>query len=408
MRSQFDSKTLADLGGIMPNYKYLIIGGGMTSDAAVAGIRKVDPTGSIGMISAESHPPYNRPPLSKGLWKGKPLESIYRQTSTANAQIHLGRMVDSIDTHSKQVIDDQGQKYGYQKLLLATGASPRELPYGKDEIIYYRTLDDFQRLQKLSEKSGRFAVIGGGFIGSELASALTDHKQEVVMVFPEKGIGALIFPPDLASFLNDFYRQKGIDVLAEELVSDIERRGDELALKLKSGREILVDHVVAGIGILPNISLAEGAGIEVDNGILVDKYMQTNQPDIYAAGDVANIYNPVLEMRLRVEHEDNALTSGQAAGRNMAGEAVPYDHLSSFYSDLFDLGYEAVGELNPNLETFSDWQEPFNKGVVYYLDEGRVRGVLLWNVWDQVDQARELIADPGPFSPGNLKGRLPK
>jgi NADPH-dependent 2,4-dienoyl-CoA reductase/sulfur reductase-like enzyme len=217
----------------------------------------------------------------------------------------------------------------------------------------------------------------------------------------------LIFPPDLASFLNDFYRQKGVDVLAEELVSDIERRGNELALKLKSGQEVLVDHVVAGIGILPNISLAEDADIEVDNGILVDKYMQTNQPDIYAAGDVANFYNPILDMLLRVEHEDNALTSGQIAGRNMAGEAVPYVHLSSFYSDLFELGYEAVGELNPDLETFSDWTESFTKGVVYYLDEGRVRGVLLWNVWDQVEMARELISDPGPFTPQDLKGRLP-
>ena len=392
----------------MPNYTYLIIGGGMTSDAAVAGIREVDPSGSIGLISAETHPPYNRPPLSKGLWKGKPLESIYRQTSKMNAEIHLGRIVKSIDNHSKQVKDDQGQSYGYQKLLLATGASPRELPYGKDEIIYFRTLDDFQHLQKLSEKSGRFAVIGGGFIGSELASALADHKQEVVMIFPEKGIGALIFPPDLAIFLNDFYRQKGVDIQAEELVSDVERRGNELALKLKSGREILVDHVVAGIGIQPNISLAEDSDIEVDNGILIDKYMQTNQADISAAGDVANFYNPVLDMRLRVEHEDNALTSGEIAGRNMAGEAVAYDHLSSFYSDLFELGYEAVGELNPNLETFSDWQEPFNKGVVYYLNEGRVRGVLLWNVWDQVDPARELITEPGPFSPEDLKGRLPK
>ena len=245
----------------MPNYKYLIIGGGMTSDAAVAGIRKVDPTGSIGLISAESHPPYNRPPLSKGLWKGKPLESIYRQASKTNAEIHLGRKVKSIDTHGKQVKDDQGQTFSYQKLLLATGAAPRELPYGKDEIIYFRTLDDFQRLQKLTEKSNRFAVIGGGFIGSELASALTDKKQEVVMIFPEKGIGSLIFPSDLASSLNDYYRQQSVEVLTEELVSDIERRGNELVLKLKSGREVLVDHVVAGIGIQPNISLAENADI---------------------------------------------------------------------------------------------------------------------------------------------------
>jgi NADPH-dependent 2,4-dienoyl-CoA reductase/sulfur reductase-like enzyme len=316
-------------------------------------------------------------------------------------------VVKSIDINDQQVIDDQGQSFGYQKLLLATGASPRKLPYGKDEIIYFRTLDDFQRLQELIGKGGRFAVIGGGFIGSELASALTDKEQEVTMIFPEVGIGALIFPADLATFLNDFYRKKGVDVLAEELVSGVEQLGNELTLKLGSGREVLVDYVVAGIGVQPIVSLAEDAGIDVDNGILVDEYMKTNQPHIYAAGDGANFYNSVLDLRLRVEHEDNALTSGKVAGRNMAGEAVPYDHLSSFYSDLFELGYEAVGELNPSLETFSDWQETFQKGVVYYLGEGRVRGVLLWNVWDQVDQARELISDPGPFTPTDLKNRLP-
>ena len=149
----------------MPSYKYLIIGGGMTADAAIAGIREVDPNGSIGLISDESHPPYNRPPLSKGLWKGKPLESIFRQASKTNAEIHLGRKVKSIDTHEKQVKDNRDQIYGYHKLLLATGAAPRELPYGNDEIIYFRTLDDFQRIQKLTEKRGRFAVIGGGFNG---------------------------------------------------------------------------------------------------------------------------------------------------------------------------------------------------------------------------------------------------
>jgi NADPH-dependent 2,4-dienoyl-CoA reductase/sulfur reductase-like enzyme len=392
----------------MPSYKYLIIGGGMTADAAIAGIREVDPNGSIGLISDESHPPYNRPPLSKGLWKGKPLEAIFRQSSKGNAQIHLGRNAETIDPQSKQVIDDQGQSYSYEKLLLATGGSPRKLPFGGDEIIYFRTLDDFQRLRPLAENSSRFAVIGGGFIGSELASALRNQGQEVVMLFPEDGIGSLLFPADLASFLNDYYRGKGVDVLAGELVSDIDQRGVEFAVKMKSGREIVVDHVIAGIGILPNTSLAETTGIEVDNGIVVDKYLGTSQTDIFAAGDVANVYNPLLDRRQRVEHEDNALTGGHAAGRNMAGQATPYEHLSSFYSDLFDLGYEAVGDLNPNLETVSDWQEPFKKGVVYYLDQGHLRGVLLWNVWDQVDSARRLITEPEPFTSENLKGRLPE
>jgi 3-phenylpropionate/trans-cinnamate dioxygenase ferredoxin reductase subunit len=391
----------------MPSYKYLIIGGGMTADAAIEGIKEVDPDGSIGLVSAESHPPYNRPPLSKGLWKGKPLETIFRQFSQENAQLHLGTKVESIDPENKLAKDAQGQSYNYEKLLLATGGSPRELAFGSDEIIYFRNLDDFHKLQALMEKNARFAVIGGGFIGSELASALTDQGQDVVMFFPEEGIGSLLFPSDLATYLNDYYRQKGVEVLDGELVSGFEKANGQISIKTKSGQEVLVDHVIAGIGIIPNTSLAEKAGLEVNNGIVVNELMQTNQPDIFAAGDVANVYNPTLDMRLRVEHEDNALSSGKVAGSNMAGGSMPYEHISYFYSDLFDLGYEAVGRLNPKLEIFSDWQEPFQKGVVYYLDEGRVRGVLLWNVWDQVDSARKLIAEPGPFSSENLQGRLP-
>ena len=390
----------------MPAYKYLVIGGGMAADAAVSGVREEDANGTIGLITTETHPPYNRPPLSKGLWKGKPLESIFRQSSKENAEIHLTRLVNSIDPISKLITDDQGQSYSYEKLLLATGGNPRRLPYGGDEVIYFRTLDDFQKLHRLTEKKSRFAVIGGGFIGSELTSALCKREQEVVMIFPEDGIGSLLFPADLASCLNDYYQQKGVKVLAGELVSDIEERGSEYSLKLKSGRGLTVDHVVAGIGIIPNTSLAEAAGIAVDNGIVVDEYLQTNQADIFAAGDVASIFNPVLDIRMRVEHEDNALSSGLAAGRNMAGKAAPYDHISAFYSDMFELGYEAVGELNPKLETFSDWTDPYQKGVVYYLDQGRVRGILLWNIWDQVDTARQIIAEPGPFTRNNLRGRL--
>jgi NADPH-dependent 2,4-dienoyl-CoA reductase/sulfur reductase-like enzyme len=391
----------------MPNYKYLIIGGGMTADAAIEGIREVDPDGSIGLICAESHPPYNRPPLSKGLWKGKPLETIFRKSSQENAQIHLGTMVESIDPKNKMAKDDRGQTYNYEKLLLATGGSPRELPFGSEDIIYFRNLDNFHRLQALMEKNARFAVIGGGFIGSELAAALRDQGQEVVMLFPEEGIGSLLFPSDLAIYLNDYYRQKGVEVLAGELVNGFEKQNGQIILKTKLGQDVLVDHVIAGIGIIPNTSLAESVGIEVANGIVVNEFMQTNLEDIYAAGDVASIYNPILDMRVRVEHEDNALSGGKTAGRNMAGDSTPYEHLSYFYSDLFELGYEAVGELNSKLETYADWQEPYQKGILYYLDQGRLRGILLWNVWDQVEPARKLIAEPGIFTSEQLQGRLP-
>jgi 3-phenylpropionate/trans-cinnamate dioxygenase ferredoxin reductase subunit len=391
----------------MSHYKYLIIGGGMTADAAVRGIREIDNDGSIGLIGMEPDPPYNRPPLSKGLWKGKSLEGIWRGTAEFQVALHLGREAQVLDAQRKRLTDDQGTIYTFDKLLLATGGTPRRLPFGDDHIIYFRTLQDYRRLRALTQQGQRFGVIGGGFIGSEVAAALAMNDKDVVMAFPEEGIGARIFPGDLAHFLNDFYRQKGVEVLAGELISGLEARGDRLALKTKSEGEILVDGVVAGIGIQPNIELARAAGLAVENGIVVDDFLCTGHRDIYAAGDVAAFYNPALEARLRVEHEDNANTMGQMAGRNMAGDSTPYDHLPFFYSDMFDLGYEAVGEMSPELEVVADWKEPYREGVVYYLREGRVRGVLLWNVWGQVDAARSLIAEPGPFRPEDLHGRLP-
>jgi NADPH-dependent 2,4-dienoyl-CoA reductase/sulfur reductase-like enzyme len=290
--------------------------------------------------------------------------------------------------------------------LLATGGSPRRLPFGGEHIIYFRTLADYRRLRALTEKGQRFAVIGGGFIGSEIAAALTLNQKQVVMLFPGKRIGDRVFPHDLAQFVSDFYKEKGVEVLAGERVSGLEKRGNQLVVKASSGREVLVDGVVVGIGIEPNVELARAASLTVENGIVVDEFLRTSQPDIYAAGDVASFHNPALGKLIRVEHEDNANTMGRLAGRNMAGQPEPYHHLPSFYSDMFELGYEAVGELDSRLETFADWKQPNKEGVIYYLQNGRVRGVLLWNVWGQVDAARALIVEPGPFRPENLKGRL--
>jgi NADPH-dependent 2,4-dienoyl-CoA reductase/sulfur reductase-like enzyme len=396
----------------MPHYTYLIIGGGMTADAAIGGIRQVDPSGSVGLIGAEPHPAYDRPPLSKGLWKNKPLESIWRKTELQGVKLHLGRQATGLDAPNKRVTDDQGTVYTYDKLLLATGGAPRRLPFGGANIIYFRTLADYERLRELTDHCQRFAVVGGGFIGSEIAAALTMNGKNVVMAFPGEGIGSHMFPADLSRFLNDYYRQKGVEVLPETRVTGWDQRQGKTILKAHAAhasgdRVIEADAVVAGIGIQPNIDLARGAGLEVDDGIFVDRGLRTSHPDIYAAGDVASFYNPALEQRLRVEHEDNANTMGRLAGQAMAGRTVSYDHLPSFYSDLFDLGYEAVGEVNARLETVADWKEPYRKGVIYYLRDSRVRGVLLWNVWEQVDSARKLIADARPQRAEDLKGRLP-
>lgn len=393
----------------MSNYQYLIIGGGMTAHGAIRGIRSIDSTGTIGLISTETHPPYKRPPLSKGLWQGKPLEKIRYNDEEYNAAMHLGRTVQTLDPSGKHVADDQGSVYHFDKLLLATGGSPVRLPFGGVDIIYFRDLDDYLKLRAIADEKQRFAVIGGGFIGSEIASALAMNDKQVVMVFPEEGIGARLFPNDLNQFLNKYYIGKGVEVLPGHTVTGLARRQDRLLLDVRSSdgtneQSFEVDSVIAGIGIRPNVRLAEQAGLAVDNGIVVDEFLRTGHPDIYAAGDVANFYNPSLDARIRLEHEDNALTMGKHAGRNMAGESAPYHHLPYFYSDLFDLGYEAVGRTDSRLETMADWVEPYKKGVVYYLQEERVRGVLLWNIWECVDAARNLIAKPGPIDIQELKG----
>jgi 3-phenylpropionate/trans-cinnamate dioxygenase ferredoxin reductase subunit len=392
----------------MPHYKYLIIGGGMTADAAVHGIRKMDANGTIGLISQEQDKPYDRPPLTKGLWKDKTLDSIWRHTENERVEFHLGRNVETVDPKQKRAVDDAKNVYTYDKLLLATGGRPRLLPFGEEQIIYCRTLADYRRLRELADKNKRFVVIGSGFIGSEIAAALAMNQKEVTMVFPGKTICERVFPQDLSQFLNDFYKEKGVELLPGESAIGLEARHAELFLKTSSGRELVTAAVVAGIGIQPNIELAQAAGLKTDNGIVVDEFLRTTNPDIYAAGDVAAFQSPALGQRLRVEHEDNANTMGKVAGDNMAGKPEPYRHLPFFYSDMFELGYEAVGELDSRLETFADWKTPFREGVVYYLHAGRVRGVLLWNVWGQVDAARALINETGPFKSGDLKGRLPQ
>jgi len=391
----------------MNGYTYLIVGGGMTGDAAAQGIREIDSSGTIGLVSAEPHQPYNRPPLSKGLWKGDPEEKIWRPKA-AKSDVLLGRRIISLDARGKRATDDKGTTFEFEKLLLATGGTPRRLSADSDRIIYYRTYDDYRRLRAAAKSGARIAVIGGGFIGSEVAAAMRLQGCDVVMLVPEQGVSARVFPADLSANLVEYYRDKGVEMRIGEGMTGLESSGGKVVIKTSSGKAISADLAVAGLGIVPNTELAQQAGLRVDNGIVVDEHLRTNVSDIYAAGDVANFYNPALDMRMRVEHEDNANTMGRAAGRAMAGAPEPYHHLPFFYSDLFELGYEAVGELDPRLETVSEWKQPFREGVIYYLKEGRVRGVLLWNTWGQVDAARALIAEPGPFTAQSLRGRLPQ
>ena len=390
----------------MKHHKYLIIGGGMTADSAIRGIRKVDTSGSIALICDERDPPYDRPPLSKSLWKDKPLQSIWRSPNGLNFDLLLGKKVVSLDADEKTATDDAGNEYTYEKLLLATGGTVRRLPDADDSVIYFRTAADYRKLRALSERGSDFVVIGGGFIGSEVAAALAMNGKRVAMIFPSNGIGSRVYPPALMAFLNSYYQEKGVTLLASETVKSVQTKGGKVIVTTGKGLEIAADGVVAGLGIEPNTELAKQAGLKIDNGIVVDELLRTSNHDIYAAGDVANFYSAALDKRMRVEHEDNANVMGEMAGRNMAGQSDIYSHQPYFYSDLFDLGYEAVGELDSGLDIVEDWKEPFRKGVIYYLRDGRVRGVLLWNTWGQVAAATQLIAEKARHSSATLSGLI--
>lgn len=294
----------------MKPHKYVIVGGGMAAAAAVGGIREVDPHGSIAVICAEKHAPYDRPPLSKALWTGqKTVAALSRDVAGPGVELHLGKRVVALDAAKKTVTDDAGNVHGWEKLLLATGGAPRRLPFADEGTIYFRTLDDYLRLREFADGGASFAVIGGGFIGSEIAAALAMYGKRVTMVFPEEGIGARIYPRGLSAFLDAYFRERSVTVLPGQSVSGLRRDGARIALSTGT-TEVSADAVVAGIGIVPEVGLAQSAGLAVDNGIVVDEYLRTGHPDILAAGDVASFYSPVLDRRLRLEHEDNANTMG--------------------------------------------------------------------------------------------------
>jgi 3-phenylpropionate/trans-cinnamate dioxygenase ferredoxin reductase component len=383
----------------MKSTRYLIVGGGMTGDAAVKGIRERDADGSIVLVSAEQDPPYARPPLTKGLWSGGDEAKIWRGTADAGADLRLGRRIVSLDLDGRRATDDAGDEYAWEKLLLATGGRPRMIS-GTEGVIYYRTLDDYRTVRALVHEGARAVVIGGGFIGSEIAASLTANGCLVTMIFPDAGVSSRVLPAALSAYVTEDYRKRGVEILTEETVE----AASAGSVTTGSGRTIEADIVIAGLGLEPATDLAEAAGLEIDNGIVVDELGRAaGYEDVFAAGDVANFPVAALGRRLRVEHEDHAKAHGRAVGANMAGANAPYEHLPFFYSDMFDLGYEAVGEVDSRLEILERWQEPNRKGIVAYLDEARrPRGFLYWNVWDHVERGRELIRAGAPIEESAL------
>lgn len=395
----------------IPHPDYLVVGGGMAADAAVKAILERDAGADILMLSEEESLPYARPPLTKDLWTSPnttPADIMLDPEPYGGdgVKVRLSTRVDKIDRAAKRVIDHHGREYGYSKLLLATGGSPRKLPGDQQGVIYFRTLQHYRELQEKVALNQRIAVIGSGFLGNEIAASLSMRKCGVVQILPGNGVGSGIYPQGLSQHLSEIYRGHGIELIPGQRAHHLERSGDHVVVCARERGKYAADSVVAALGITPNVHLAEACGLEVDDGVKVNARLQTRDPDIYAAGDVATVYRAALGRHARVEHEDNALGMGKAAGTSMAGGDVSYDDTPMFYSDLFDDGFEAVGNVNASLDMYEDWSEPHKKGVVYYLRNGSVEGVLMWNVWGQTDKARDLIADDRPVTPAELKGKI--
>ncbi len=395
-------------------YEYIIVGGGLAGASAVEGIREQDKKGAILLIGAEKHLPYDRPPLTKKLWFGKKkVEDIFLHDRTFYDQngvtVASGLTVTSLDAKQKTITAGDGKRYRFQKLLLATGGVPRTLsiPGGNTEgICYFRTLDDYLRLRTESTEGKSAVVIGGGFIGSEIAAALAINNIEVTMIFPDAYLVKRVFPEYLGKALLNRYRARGLKVLVNEMPSAFTKVGDKFITQTQSGVKIESDMVIAGIGIAPALELPRKAGLQTANGVIVDEYLQASLPDIYAAGDIAFFPYQALGKQTRVEHWDNALNQGKQAGRNMAGAREPYRYMPYFFSDLFEFGYEAVGEVDAQLETVADWQKENDTGVIYYLKDGKVRGAMMCNVWDKVEAARELIRKGERVAKESLRGMI--
>jgi NADPH-dependent 2,4-dienoyl-CoA reductase/sulfur reductase-like enzyme len=302
----------------------------------------------------------------------------------------------------------------YGRLLLATGAQPRTLDLPEsDHILTYRTLADYRRLRALATPGTRAVVVGGGYIGAEVAAALAQNDVTVTLLMRGETVQGHMFPQRLAEEVTQEFRDRGVTVVGNSGAASAVVDGDTVVVTDTAGTEHRADVVVVGVGVIPQDQVAQQAGITVENGIVVDDGLATSAPDVWAAGDVARYEDHLLGVR-RVEHVNNAERMGSIAGQNMvrsrtgSDEPRDYDYTPFFWSDLFDYGYEAVGILDASLTTVEDFTDDGSAGVVYYVDGGQVRGVLLWNVWDSVDQAKAIMSQSltEPLGPDDLVGRI--
>jgi len=332
--------------------KYLLIGGGLASGQAARQLREQDPHGSITLVGEEPHVPYDRPPLSKEFLRGeKPRDALFfdpeQYFHDQGVDLVLGVAAQRLDLGKKTALLANGEGIAFEKALLATGGRPvhLKLPGGDLPGVHYlRTLDDSAAIAAEAGPGRRAVLIGAGFIGMEVAASLTQQGVQVTVIEAQSHIWPRFADSSLAGFFQGYCTERGVTFHTNEMVTEIRGRGRPSSVFTRSGKELPCDFVCIAVGIVPNVELAQQAGLTVNNGIVVNEYLQTSHPDIYAAGDVANYLDLVMGKRRRVEHWGHAEYCGQLAGQNMAGAGIPYDLLTYVWSDIFDLHLEFAGD----------------------------------------------------------------
>ncbi|MFD1545047.1 NAD(P)/FAD-dependent oxidoreductase [Nonomuraea guangzhouensis] len=381
---------------------YLIAGAGLAGAKAAQTLREEGFQGRIVLVGEESERPYERPPLSKGYLLGRTKrEEIYVHPQPwygeHDVDLLLGTAVTGIDPAGHEVSLSDGSRIGYAKLLLATGSSPRRLPIpgaDLDGVLYLRRVEDSDRLKAVFPTASRVAIIGAGWIGLETAAAARAAGAEVTVLESAELPLLRVLGREVAEVFAGLHREHGVDLRCGVRVAEIFGRGGQaIGVRLADGSQIDADAVIVGIGITPNTGLALSAGLEVDNGVRVTARLRTSDLDIYAAGDVANAFHPLLGKHIRVEHWANALHQPQVAAKTMLGQDVRYERLPYFFTDQYDLGMEYSGYVEPD-----GYDEVIFRGdvktrqfIVFWLRDGRVLAGMNVNIWDVNDAIQDLV-----------------
>ena len=393
---------------------FVIVGASLAGAKAAETLRSKGFSGRIVLIGDDHERPYERPPLSKEYLTGKkPKEKAYVHAESfyaeQNIDLRLGVRVTAIDRGAHDVELDGGERVHYDKLLLTTGSSVNELKVpgaDLDGVYYLRTMDDSTALKAaLSTAGARVVIVGGGWIGLEVASAARGYGNEVVLIEPQPVPLFGVLGQELGEFYAQLHRDHGVDVrLSVGVTSLIGGAGRVTAVALNNGTQVAADVVVIGVGIRPNVSLAADSGLLVDDGIIVDEYLQTTDPDIYAAGDVANAHNPHLGRQIRVQHWANAQDQGVAVAASMLGVGTPFTKVPYFFSDQYDIGMEYSGLAQPG-----DYDELVYRGsresrefCAFWLSSGTVIAGMNVNVWDVHSDIRALIKSGAPVDVAKL------